>query len=679
MKRLIPLLFLLLFLAPHSSAQVIPNTITVYGSGAPVGSCFAYFFYEDTGGNNVYTCISGSWVKVNGGGGGGCIPSGSNYYLLYDNGSGGCADIGGLGTTTTLLHGNVAGTPTFGAVVSADLNITGTTCSNKTVTAISSAAAGSCNTITSSYVDNSIALTGTDINTSNQVTATHIASSTNTDLVTFNSTGNLVNYGGVTCTNQVLASLSAAGAGGCHTIVSGDTSGTFPATAHNLLSATHGDTVAASPVRGDFIYANSTPAWTKLALAAANLYPKSNGTDLVYSTLAASGVGSPTGCTNQFVTAFTLSADAAPTSTCTTDTLASAQHANQGTTTTVLHGNAAGNPAFGSVVSADMNITTTTCTNQYLTAISATGTGTCTTIPVGDLPTITIAKGGTNTTSAPSAGAIPNTSSTTASTWTVTPTLGLNGTAGTFSFYPGTGNFKTTLSAASTLAGATNFALPPTNGSNTNVLITDGSGNTSWSAAGSGTVTGSGTQYYMAEWSSASALTGIQCLAGQVLQGSATNPTCTATPALGASGTLGSVTMGNATNGTLVVEPATGALGSTTVYIPAAVNSPASLPQIICSGTIALPTTSMATGTKYGASASTPLQTTCTNLLTTDTIGPLTFNGDPTGTTGYAPTANGMLTIIVYPEAGKIDLYLLNNTGGTIVPGAATVNYKVIR
>jgi hypothetical protein len=33
---------------------------------------------------------------------------------------------------------------------------------------------------------------------------------------------------------------------------------------HNLLSATHPDTVAASPVLGDLLYGNSTPAWTKL-------------------------------------------------------------------------------------------------------------------------------------------------------------------------------------------------------------------------------------------------------------------------------------------------------------------------------------------------------------------------------------------------------------------------------
>ena len=36
-------------------------------------------------------------------------------------------------------------------------------------------------------------------------------------------------------------------------------------TAHNLLSATHGDTVSASPVSGDILYANATPKWTKLA------------------------------------------------------------------------------------------------------------------------------------------------------------------------------------------------------------------------------------------------------------------------------------------------------------------------------------------------------------------------------------------------------------------------------
>lgn len=83
----------------------------------------------------------------------------------------------------------------------------------------------------------------------------------------------------------------------------------------------------------------------------------------------------PTTCTNQFITAISSSAIG----TCATVTLAGAQFANQGTTTTVLHGNGAGNPSFGSVVSADLNITTTSCTAPTIvTAISAGGVGTCT-------------------------------------------------------------------------------------------------------------------------------------------------------------------------------------------------------------------------------------------------------------------------------------------------------------
>ena len=55
---------------------------------------------------------------------------------------------------------------------------------------------------------------------------------------------------------------------------------------HNLLSTTHGDTVAASPARGDIIVANSTPAWTRLAKGASGTYLRSDGTDPSYSILS---------------------------------------------------------------------------------------------------------------------------------------------------------------------------------------------------------------------------------------------------------------------------------------------------------------------------------------------------------------------------------------------------------
>jgi len=61
------------------------------------------------------------------------------------------------------------------------------------------------------------------------------------------------------------------------------------------------------------------------------------------------GVFTPTTCTNQFLSAL----DSSGVGTCTTNTLAGAQHANQGTTTTLLHGNAAGNPSWTNVLGAD--------------------------------------------------------------------------------------------------------------------------------------------------------------------------------------------------------------------------------------------------------------------------------------------------------------------------------------
>ncbi|MGO9643015.1 MAG: hypothetical protein ACLP1Y_17115, partial [Candidatus Acidiferrales bacterium] len=65
-----------------------------------------------------------------------------------------------------------------------------------------------------------------------------------------------------------------------------------------------------------------------------------------FAQLASAGLSiTTTSCTNQFVTAIS----AGGVGTCTTDTLASAQHANQGTTTTVLHGNASGNPSFAAI------------------------------------------------------------------------------------------------------------------------------------------------------------------------------------------------------------------------------------------------------------------------------------------------------------------------------------------
>lgn len=52
------------------------------------------------------------------------------------------------------------------------------------------------------------------------------------------------------------------------------------AAAHDILSATHSDTVPASVVRGDLMIGNSTPLWTRLAIGSANYVLQSDGTDV---------------------------------------------------------------------------------------------------------------------------------------------------------------------------------------------------------------------------------------------------------------------------------------------------------------------------------------------------------------------------------------------------------------
>lgn len=93
----------------------------------------------------------------------------------------------------------------------------------------------------------------------------------------------------------------------------------------------------------------------------------------------------------------------------------------------------------------------------------------------------------------------------------------------------------------------------------------------------------------------------------------------------------------------------------------------------VCSGTITLGTTAIASGAK-----STLSTTTCTGLLTSDNI-KLDFSSDPSAVTGYAPSASGMLTLVSFPTANTINLYQYNNTGASITPGAMTLNYRVTR
>jgi hypothetical protein len=146
---------------------------------------------------------------------------------------------------TGLVLGNGASAPTAYA---------GTTCTNQFPTALSAAGAATCTTVTSAYVNNSIALTGTDINTSNQVTATHLASplpvaqggtalasGTSGGILGFTATGTIASSTLLTANAVVIGG----GAGATPTSISADTT-----TTHSLM-ATAGAPAFRALVAGD--------------------------------------------------------------------------------------------------------------------------------------------------------------------------------------------------------------------------------------------------------------------------------------------------------------------------------------------------------------------------------------------------------------------------------------------
>lgn len=63
-----------------------------------------------------------------------------------------------------------------------------------------------------------------------------------------------------------------------------------PVADHNLLSATHPDTVAASPVEGDLIVGNATPKWARLAKGAAALVLKAGAATIAWGQVAFSEI-----------------------------------------------------------------------------------------------------------------------------------------------------------------------------------------------------------------------------------------------------------------------------------------------------------------------------------------------------------------------------------------------------
>ena len=171
-----------------------------------------------------------------------------------------------------------------------------------------------------------------------------------------------VGYSGVSAGRLFLSGATSGGhliisqATASGTITVPNATGTLVATASAPLSinSTTGDLSWTGLTQYGVIYANATTSVASTAAGTSTtlLHGNASGAPTWSAVVSADLNITTTSCTNQFVTAISSGG----VGTCTTDTLASAQHANQGTTTTFLRGNAAGNPSWSQVaISTDVS------------------------------------------------------------------------------------------------------------------------------------------------------------------------------------------------------------------------------------------------------------------------------------------------------------------------------------
>jgi hypothetical protein len=128
----------------------------------------------------------------------------------------------------------------------------------------------------------------------------------------------------------------------------------------------------------------------------------------------------------------------------------------------------------------------------------------------------------------------------------------------------------------------------------------------------------------------------------------------------------------------IVASDLPAALSSSTSINGTSIPASVTLPQVIVEGSIAMPVTSVAANSCDAAAtlASTGTITAgaIANVATTDNPN-ANYNSDQTLISGY----NSGVNIQKFPESGDIGFKRCNVTASPITPGAATLNFQVIR